>query len=316
MKTVYLDQLHWIDISKAVHGLAIRDGTAETLAHIRRRASEGELLFPLSLAHYLETLKNAVPERRRRLSAVMRELSGGYTIANCTTVLKHEIRSALISKLDIDSTLPPFKLLGRGMEHALGRSFNLCLEWPHPDRVPEEVRKKVEHDVFDLLEASFLSGVLDVHEAPVLFPQMGLEPDKEFKDHLTEWRGSGANMSTAELRRKVCAITLADIMEPLSIVLAELGITMVRFRILGEPVWCELLDMMPSRRADMHLRTQWAMNASLNPQLSDLNDWAYLGIAVCYCDLVVTENQMNNLFHRSAEFASKSTARLTDLLEL
>jgi hypothetical protein len=66
----------------------------------------------------------------------------------------------------------------------------------------------------------------------------------------------------------------------------------------------------------MHLRTQWAKNASLKPKLSDLNDWTYLGIAVCYCDLVVTENQMNNLFQRSEEFASKSTARLTDLLKL
>ncbi len=316
MKTVYLDQLHWIEISKAIHGLTVRDGTAETLAHMRCRASEGELLFPLSLAHYFETLKQADPARRQRLSTVMRELSGGYTIADPTTVLKHEIRSALISKLDIDSLVAPLKLLGRGMEHALGRSFNLCLEWPHPDKVPKEVREKVELDMFDLLESTFLSGMLDVHETPVLFPQMKLEPDKKFQDHLTEWRGFGAKMSKAELRREVCAITLADIMDSLSVVLTELGITMVQFATLGEPGWCELLDMMPSRRADMHLRTQWAKNASLNPKLSDLNDWTYLGIAVCYCDQVVTENQMNNLFHRSEEFAPKSTARLTDLLKL
>lgn len=314
MKTIYLDQLHWIEISKAIHGLNARDGTTETLAHMRRRASEGEILFPLSLAHYLETLKQTDPAKRQRLSAVMRELSGGYTITDPTTVLKHEIRSALISKLDMDTPLTSLKLLGRGMEHALGRSPLFCLEWPHPDKIPEEVRKRVTSDVFELLEDIFLSGVLDVGEAPVHFPQMPLDPAKKFKDHLTEWRGSGAKMSAAELRRKIFAITLADIKEPLFDVLAELGITMERFAILGEPVWCELLDMMPSRRADMHLRTQWAKNASLNPKPSDLNDWTYLGVAVCYCDLVVTENQMNNLFQRSKEFAPKSTARLTELL--
>lgn len=316
MKTVYLDQLHWIEISKEIHGLAVRDGTAETLEHMRCRVSEGELLFPLSLAHYLETLKNADPGRRQRLSNVMRELSGGYTIADCTTVLKHEIRSALIRKLEIDFPLAPLKFLGRGMEHALGRSFNLCLEWPYPDKVPEQVRKKVELDVFDYLEATLLSGVLDVGEGPVLFPKMGLEPDKEFQDRLTEWRGSGTNKSVTELRREVCAITLADIKEPLFVVLTELGITMAQVGALGEAVWCDLLEMMPSRRADMHLLTQWAKNASLNPRESDLIDWAYLGIAVCYCDLVVTEKQMNDLFQRSTEFKSKSTARLADLLEL
>src|SRR5262245_35326019 len=51
MKTVYLDQLHWSEISKAIHGLTIRDGTAETLVHMRPRVSEGKLLFPLSFAH-------------------------------------------------------------------------------------------------------------------------------------------------------------------------------------------------------------------------------------------------------------------------
>jgi hypothetical protein len=129
---------------------------------------------------------------------------------------------------------------------------------------------------------------------------MTFEQDRVFQNHLAEWRGSGAKMSLMELRQKVCAITLADIREPLRDVLAELGITPARVYILqGEPWRCELLEMMPSRRADMHLRTQWAKNASLKPKLSDLNDWAYLGIAVCYCDLVVTENQINDLFRRS-----------------
>ena len=191
MKTVYLDQLHWIEISKAIHGGTVRGGTAETLEHMRRRASEGALLFPLSFAHYFETLKRADPARRQRLSAVMRELSGGYTIAALTTVVKHEIRSALISKLGLDTPLAPLILLGRGMEHALGRSFNIRLKWPQPDKVPEEVRKKAELDVFDLLESTFLSGVLEVGEAPVLFPQIPLYHDKKFQDHLTAWRGSG-----------------------------------------------------------------------------------------------------------------------------
>lgn len=315
-RIVYLDQLHWIEISKSIHGRGVRKGTAEVLAHMRKRASDGELLFPLSLAHYLETLKQADPGRRKRLSAVMRELSGGHTLADHSTVVRHEIRSALISKLNLGAPVAPLKLLGCGMEHALGRKLNFRLEWPHPEKVPEDVRNRIEGDVFDLLESTFLSGVLDVGKAPVLFPQMNLGLDKKFEDHLAEWRGCAAKMSTAELRRKVYATTLVDIQAPLSGELVDLGVSMEQFAKLGEPVWCELLDMMPSRRADMHLRTQWAKNANLNPKISDLNDWTYVAIAVCYCDLVVTENQMNNLLQRSDEFAPKCTAGLTDVLKL
>lgn len=316
MKIIYLDQLHWIEISKAIHGRQVRPGTTEVLEHISRRAKKGDLLFPLSLAHYFETLKQAAPDRRQRLSTVMRELSGGNTLANPTMIVRHEIRSALISKLGLNVPSPPLKLLGRGMEHALGRSFNIHLEWPNTEHVPVDVSQKVESDVFEFLESIFLSGVLEIGEEPFHFPQMALDADKKFRDHLTQWRGSGATMSAAELRRKVCAITLSDIMEPVSIVLEELGVPIQRFAEMGETAWCDLLDMMPSRKADMHLRTQWAKNASLNPKLSDLNDWMYLGIAVCYCDLVVTENQMNDLFQRSTEFGSKATARLQDLLTL
>ena len=141
MKIVYLDQLHWIEISKAIHGLPVPTGTAETLDHMRHRASEGALLFPLSLAHYLETLKHGDPARRQRLSAVMCKLSGGYTIAAPTTVLKHEIMAALIAKLALDAPLAPLTLLRRGVEHALGRSFNRRLVWPQPDEVPEDISK-------------------------------------------------------------------------------------------------------------------------------------------------------------------------------
>jgi hypothetical protein len=48
----------------------------------------------------------------------------------------------------------------------------------------------------------------------------------------------------------------------------------------------------------MHLTRQWAKNANLPPRDSDLIDWAFLSVAVSYCDIVVTENQMANLFSR------------------
>jgi hypothetical protein len=36
----------------------------------------------------------------------------------------------------------------------------------------------------------------------------------------------------------------------------------------------------------------------VTPKVSDLNDWAFLGVAVMHCDVVVTEKQMADLFRR------------------
>lgn len=57
--------------------------------------------------------------------------------------------------------------------------------------------------------------------------------------------------------------------------------------------WLELLKM------------QWAKNASLQPRDSDLVDWSLLGVAVSYCDIVVTENQMADLFSRGSTRAQQ-----------
>lgn len=316
MKIVYLDQLHWIEISRAMHGKETRDGTVETLAHIRQAVANERLLFPLSMAHYFETLKQSDPDRRQRLAEVMLELSAGNTIASPPTVLSHEIRAALVSKLELGIPTAPLQLIGQGVQHALGRSIKMLPDWPQHLSIPEQVRNEIDSEIIDQLEQGFLSGNFDFGDDIQYFPQMNLDAAQKFMCHLTEWRGTATTMSPPELKRKIYAKSLANIQETLSSILQELSITMTQFAMLGEPVWCGLLDMMPSQRTEMHLLMQWAKNAHLQPNLSDLNDWAFLGVAVNYCDLVVTEKQMNDLLQRSEEYASKSTARLTDLLQL
>ena len=73
---------------------------------------------------------------------------------------------------------------------------------------------------------------------------------------------------------------------------------------------------MPSRRADMHLRREWAKNAQLTPKDSDLNDWVYLEVAVMQCDVVVTEKQTADLFGRGLSMRSAVVASLADVPRL
>src|SRR5258708_2111691 len=122
--------------------------------------------------------------------------------------------------------------------------------------------------------------------------------------HLNELRGEACRYKHADLRRRIYATTLKDLSSTLWKVLDQHGGSMKEFELLREQRWCEFLDSMQTCRADMHLRNQWAKNADLKPKESDLIDWVYLGIAVSYCDLVVTEKQM-------ADFVA---ARLTSQL--
>lgn len=314
LKIIYLDQLHWIEIAKSVNGKTTKVGTQKVIEYMSQLSSSGLAVFPLSISHYYETLKQTVPERRQRLANVMRSMSRGYTVAALNNVVKYEVRSSLISMLNLDIELEHFKYLGKNLGHALGENINFNLVWPNSESVPEDIRNKIEDDIFNIVEDTLLSGSLKVGEVDHVFTKLDLTPDNTFKEHLEEWKGCASSMTKTELRKKIYSITLNDMLIPIFEELVYLGVPLENFSALGEENIWRLLDMMPTRKVDMHLREQWARNGGLTPKQSDLNDWCHIGSAICYSDFVVTEKQMSNLLSRSNEYSSKVTSNLSDLL--
>jgi hypothetical protein len=67
--------------------------------------------------------------------------------------------------------------------------------------------------------------------------------------------------------------------------------------------------------AEMHLKRQWAKDRNLQAKDSDLIDWRVLSLAVCYCDIVVTEKQKASLFSRAHGFNTRATV-ITQLSQL
>ena len=319
MKVTYLDQNHWIELSRAAHGRACRTETPNVLDALRKARASGRATFPLSLAHYLETLKHHAPDSRARLATFMLELSGGMTVASLQAVVRHEIEVALERWFPGRVVPAAFEFLGAGLTHTLGKRFGFRLEWPpEANDISASQRTAFEQSVLAMAEHSLLSGVLPNGNSLDPGSVKDLTPDRHFKTALAEWRGVASQHSSDELERMIYAITLNDIKNSVWEVLAHHNIYVEEFALLGEHRWRMFLDDMPSRRADMHLRRQWAKNPSLKPKDSgsDLNDWAYLGVAVSYCDIVVTEKQMDDLFYRGFETRATVVPQLGQLPEL
>ena len=316
MKIVYLDQNHWIELSRAVHGRAAKRGVRDVLAVARLATAAGSACFPLSFTHVMETYKNDIPDRRIRLAKFMLELSGEMTTADLPTVVRHEAHMALSRMLPHRlSPPPPLQYLGRGLSHTAGRSFGFDLRWPRAadQTIPRDRRKAIEKQVLSLANLHLISGTLPPG-APV--PPADLTPDRRFKAALAEWRGAAKRYSQRELERRIYAITFADVWDILRETLQKHNVPVREFALLGEPRWCRILDDMPSRRVDMHLRREWAKNSHLTPRESDLNDWAALGIAACYADVLVTEKQTTDLLNRDPSTPATVIANLTELPQL
>jgi hypothetical protein len=249
----------------------------------------------------------------------MLELSRGITVAAPHVVLRHEIETALECYFPGRVTPRNFEFLGLGLSHAADHDFGFQLDWP-PEMLntPPSMRARLEEEFLKMAAHTLLSGVLPTGEPLPSTALTDLSPERRFKGGLEEWRGAATRFSPEELEKKICAITLADIGDDLRDVLKGHAIPVEDFTGLGEREQCAFLRELPSRRADMHLRRQWARNADLRPKESDLNDWAYLGVAVSYCDVVVAEKQLVNLFSRG--FSSRATIlaqveRLPDFIE-
>jgi hypothetical protein len=54
----------------------------------------------------------------------------------------------------------------------------------------------------------------------------------------------------------------------------------------------------PTRKLDIHLHRQVLKNPQYNAKKGDLEDWAGLGTAVCYADVVVCENHFADMVRR------------------
>jgi hypothetical protein len=277
-------------------------------------SNENIAIFPLSISHYHETLKQSDSARRKRLAQVMRLLSQGFTVASLANVVRYEIRSALISMLHLENEKEELRYIGKGLEHTLGNNFNFSLIFPAEELTDNNIRESFKNDIFNMLEDIFLSGSSAGVEN--LFEKQDLTPDNLFKDHLERWKGCSSKIKPAELRRIIYSITFKDILNLICTELINLNVSEENFFALGEEGVFKLLDLMPTRKVDMHLREQWAKNSALTPKQSDLNDWANIGPAICYSDFVVTENQMASLLSRSQEYKQKVTADLTEILRL
>jgi hypothetical protein len=308
---VYLDQKDWIAVARVANGLDNSPAVKDTLDFMRGARDMKLACFPLSLAHYMET-RRASPGAAHRLAAVMREISGGQTLAGMDVILQHELDTVLARRFPQRVHVRPLQLLGDGVFHAANYPE---MRYTVPDGVPIDRNKKraFEDRANRLMQDAMLSGVnpLTGDVAPRV-DHSG--PSKDFQAHLDglHERFAGHDPDTQE--RAHYATSLVDILEPFKEALNRHMILWGEIELLGFDELIAMLEEMPTRRVDVHLHRQWSKNKTLRSKPGDLNDWGYVGEAAMYCDVVVTEKFLADMLKRD-RFQTRARV-ITDLADL
>ena len=143
-----------------------------------------------------------------------------------------------------------------------------------------------------------LTGTTPWGAAPRPRPDLSA-PSKQFVASIATLRVSLAGASDDLRRTTIYSVLLNDILAELLLALRLHSISMDEFAALGldsgSEGYVRFLEQMPSVRVNAHLYAQWLKNPQLPVSENDLNDWYYVGTAVAYADVVVTERHFAHM---------------------
>ena len=273
---VYLDLNKWIQLARVLNGKEKDDG----VLGFKELGDHDRIVAPLSAVHYMEISRISNVGRRQRLGRVMWEISKGRTLLSDREIIIHEVEVEL-AKIYPQVQVGNIALIGKGVEHAFGMEHGM-----HFSGVIEE-----------LFERSLVTGENIFEQTPARFTDTSYR--QRFQTHLKELRRIIENNLPAEKwENAIYAMRLVDIREPFCSVLWKYHIGADIIERLGMGKMRQMLDNMPTSRIDIHLHKQVVRNRQYAPKETDLEDWAGLGVAAAYCDMVVCEKHFRDLISR------------------
>jgi hypothetical protein len=275
---IYLDQNKWIQLARIENGVDESDRGERILSEFNA-AIECGYIFPLSAIHIVEFSRIKDPGRRARLGRVMWKYSQGYTIAPLKEVLCWEIEKAFSV---IGYAIKPRSLhyIGRGILHTFGEKPESRLASMFADNIDEAMLCGLE-------EIPPIEGASSTHR-------------ENFVNHLQSLNDRKHELKKSKWENWLYAITMMDIAGPLYEVMSANRIPNSDIESWGEEKLKEFLSSIPTRNLDIHLHRQVLRNSSYKPKHSDLEDWAGLGPAACYSDVLVCEKHFADMVKRDS----------------
>jgi hypothetical protein len=276
---VYLDQNKWIELARIANGKQSSSRDLNVLAEFRALAKSG-YIFPLGATHYIEFSRIKDSERRKRLGEVMWELSKGYSLAPYTKIVEWEIERGLDS-VGVKVEKNKMVLLGKGIEFAFGVK-------------KENIRKPFEEEI---INRTVLTGS-NIFNIDPIFAGAFDKQRISFFNHLEELQEKKKLLKKSQWEDWLYAISMVDIIEPMYKVFCEQGLDKSIFENKPKEYISQFLRAMPTRVLDIHLHKQVIKNDQYKPKKTDLEDWGGIGVASCYCDVVICEKHFVSMLNR------------------
>ena len=316
-KLVYLDQKDWITLSRGYYGRSSE--TIRRVTNLVLKASDKETaIFPLSLVHLDETLRNLNPKRRIRLASFMVKVSKGYAILPSTSlIMEAEVRQATLKKLGLPTTDLRKYVIGRGISHMLGTRAELKRKegTVGPD-LTEENKRKILGYIESPDALLFLLTSQSLAEESQQITQMHASVVKKME----EIRRRSTKIIDKDLRYRA---SLAEfLIDPIGKWLAKLHVELnlpkdaIVRKDWTKKDYMEFFETMPTAYCLFTLAYRRDQYLQRPIDKNDINDIAALSIAIPYCDIVVTESMWASISKQSKLDKKYNTLILSSVKQL
>jgi len=312
-KIVYLDQKCWIDIAKLYYGQPTNE-QKELVEKIFQSSERGQLIFPLSISHFEETMKIGNSKRKSQLAFLMAKLSQGYALQpDVEKVIEAEIQNIMLRKVGLPTVNIRDFVLKKGVSQLVGAKPELVFkEGIASSEAIQEIKKKL----LDSLEEPKTIEILLKQSLPKSF---GLGLGKSIKE-MEKNRQELRKIKDNNLRKRVfLARNILDTVVPK---LAEISIEYnlpKHFFIKEKPTQrdaYEFLDSIPTALCFFTLIFQRDQQFQRPIPKNDFNDIWFLTLAIPYCDIVVTEKMWTTIARQAKLDTKCNTIILPSISEL
>lgn len=125
-KRVFLDTNHWITLTKVRIGIEDDPELLEIYNKIKKKSDTGQIIFPFSLFHLQDLLKNKKTKQRNDVIDCIVDISKGWILKSHTLFHKKEIENAVLIKMgkkpihDIAS-----QIIDKGISYTAGDEYHI-----------------------------------------------------------------------------------------------------------------------------------------------------------------------------------------------
>ena len=283
MDIVFLDQNKWIELAQVHSGRTTSGPMAELLPQLIASVQRERVLFPLSVANIMETVKRNDPDSRRHIAETQALLSQGYVYRSRAGRLRVELRAAIQRRFGIEPIAMPARWpLAPGFMQAFEPMDELMA-------TPEEFARVRRLNAFMHPAALYLDYMVTQddtrrREANATLTQ-GLT---ELVTRIEGRRARFASESIDMRRRIYAAQSWVDHLDLLNQTVAALGRSFDDLRALGDGAMRALLEDVPTMNVEVEMATRLeAKTGGLTT--NDVLDMQSFYTAIPYSDRVVAE---------------------------